>query len=96
MLPPDQGAEFHQLWNEFVAGTTAEAAFAAAVDGLQPLLNHLVSGTSEDQDVLLSRQDVLHRKQSIAASSQALWDVAQEVIEASTKRGLYLSEPHSD
>jgi putative hydrolase of HD superfamily len=96
LLPPDQAAEFHQVWDEFVAATTPEATFAAAVDGLQPLLNHLMSGSSEAQDGLLARRDVLQRKQYIAASSHVLWNIAQEVIEASTKRGLYLSDPRDD
>lgn len=93
LLPEDQAAEFHHLWNEFVDRTTPDAAFAAAVDGLQPLLNHLVSGTPDAQEDMLSRRDVLRRKQYIEASSEALWNVAQEVIEESTNLGLYRSEP---
>jgi putative hydrolase of HD superfamily len=65
LLPEDQAAEFHHLWNEFVERTTPEAAFAAAVDGLQPLMNHLLSGTPDAQEVLLSRRDVLRRKHYI-------------------------------
>ncbi|HEY0607027.1 MAG TPA: HD domain-containing protein [Herpetosiphonaceae bacterium] len=96
LLPQDQAAEFHQLWNEFVARETAEASFAAAIDGLQPLLNHLLSGTPDDQEDVPSRGDVLRRKQYIAASSSTLWDITQTVIEESTKRGLYRSQPHAD
>ncbi|HEY0735232.1 MAG TPA: HD domain-containing protein [Herpetosiphonaceae bacterium] len=96
LLPEDQAAELHDLWSEFVARETAEAAFAAAIDGLQPLLNHLLSGTPDDQEGVPSRGDVLRRKQYIAASSHTLWDVAQTVIEESTNRGLYRSQPHAD
>lgn len=96
LLPDDQAAEFHQLWHEFVKRATPEAAFAAAIDGLQPLLNHLLSGNPEDQEVLISRADVLRRKQYIEASSHTLWNVAQAVIEESTKRGLYHREPRDD
>jgi putative hydrolase of HD superfamily len=96
LLPSDQAIEFHQLWREFAAGITPEAAFAGAVDGLQPLMNHLLSGSPDAQDVALSRQEVLRRKLYIEASSKALWNVAQEVIEASTNRGLYQSDLHGD
>ncbi|MBV9788018.1 MAG: HD domain-containing protein [Chloroflexi bacterium] len=93
LLPADQAAEFHTLWQEFDARATPEAAFAAAIDGLQPLLNHLLSGDPADQAVLISRADVLRRKQHIETSSHALWNVAQTVIEESTQRGLYHAEP---
>lgn len=96
LLPSDQAAEFHHLWNEFVARDTPEAAFAAALDGLQPLMNHLLSGAPDEQAAVPSRGDVLRRKQHIAASSHALWNVAQTLIEESTRRGLYRSEPHAD
>jgi putative hydrolases of HD superfamily len=96
LLPADQAAEFHHLWNEFVAGATREAAFAGAVDGLQPLMNHLLSGDPGAQDVPLSQHDVLRRKHYIETSSKALWNVAQEVIEASTNRGLYHRDSPDD
>ena len=96
LLPDDQAAEFHQLWHEFDARATSEAAFAAAIDGLQPLLNHLLSGDPAEQEGLLARADVLRRKQHIETSSHTLWNVAQAVIEASTRRGLYHDEPRGD
>ena len=96
LLPADQAAEFHQLWHEFVDRATPEATFAAAIDGLQPLLNHLLSGNPADPAGVLARADVLRRKQYIATSSHALWNVAQAVIEESTERGLYHTEPRDD
>ena len=89
LLPADQAAEFHQLWDAFNARATPEAAFAAALDALQPLLNYLLSGSPEGPDGLLAEQDVLRRKQGIALGSRTLWELAQDVIAASTARGLY-------
>ncbi len=89
LLPPDQAAEFHQLWDAFVDRATPEAAFAAALDALQPLLNYLLSGSPGGPDELLAEQDVLRRKQGIALGSHTLWELAQEVIATSTARGLY-------
>jgi putative hydrolases of HD superfamily len=96
LLPADQAAELHHLWNELVAGVTREAVFAGAIDSLQPLMNHLLSGDPDAQDAPLSQHEVLRRKHSIAASSKALWGLAQEVIEASTNRGLYDRGAHDD
>ncbi len=38
LLPEDQAREFRELWEEFEEGTSAEAAFANAVDRLMPLI----------------------------------------------------------
>ena len=38
LLPEDQGAELRALWEEFEAGTTPEARFAAVLDHMQPVL----------------------------------------------------------
>ena len=38
LLPEDQGAELRALWEEFEAGTTPEARFAAILDHMQPVL----------------------------------------------------------
>ena len=45
LLPPDQTAEFRQLWDEFEAQQTPEARFAMACDRFHPmLLNCLTDG----------------------------------------------------
>jgi putative hydrolase of HD superfamily len=94
LLPADQAAEFHQLWEAFVARATPEAAFAASLDALQPLLNYLLSGSPGEPGDMLAEQDVLRRKQGIAQGSQTLWELAQDVIAASTARGLYAAGLH--
>ena len=38
MLPPDQGEKMRILWDEFEAGETPEARFAAAMDRIQPMM----------------------------------------------------------
>src|SRR5512140_2115137 len=38
MLPPEQGRELRDLWEEFEAEETAEAQFANALDRLEPCL----------------------------------------------------------
>ncbi|MGC9335807.1 MAG: HD domain-containing protein [Anaerolineae bacterium] len=89
LLPDDQAAEFQSLWEEFELRRSPESVYAAAIDALQPLLNHLLAGDAEADESRPSRADVLARKRHIAESSEALWQLAQAVIDASTKQGLY-------
>jgi putative hydrolase of HD superfamily len=89
MLPTDQAAEFRALWDEFAARDTPEARFAAAIDALQPLTNHLLSGMADPAEPAPTRDEVIERKRHIAASSPALWEVAQSIIAASARAGLY-------
>lgn len=45
LLPEEQGREYRALWEEFDARATPDAAYAAAIDRLQPLINnHLTNG----------------------------------------------------
>ena len=88
LLPADQGEELNALWQEFEQRATPEAAFAASIDALQPLSNHLLSGSPDDEE-RPAEQAVLDRKRHIGASSTDLWQLAQILIEESTNKGLY-------
>jgi len=89
LLPEDQSIEFRSLWEEFEARDTAEARFAAAIDALQPLSNHLLTGDADSLESKPSKDEVAQKKRHIAASSEALWTAAREIIETSARRGLY-------
>lgn len=89
LLPEDQAAEFESLWQEFEGRSSPESMYAVAIDGLQPLINHLLTGDAEVDQERPSEADVLARKRHIGESSEALWQLAQSVIEASTEKGLY-------
>jgi putative hydrolases of HD superfamily len=89
LLPSDQAAEFHALHSEFESRNTPESQFAAAIDALQPLTNHLLSGRIEEGEIPPSASDVTDRKARIADSSDSLWTVALDTIRASTEKGLY-------
>jgi putative hydrolases of HD superfamily len=43
LLPTEEAAEYHALWDEFEELTSAEAAFARGIDRLQPLLLNLAN-----------------------------------------------------
>ncbi len=88
-LPTDQQQTFTQLWQEFELGKTPESQFAQAIDALQPLSNHLLTGQFDEKGVQLQKTAVLAKKRHIAAGSQTLWQLAQQIVEQSVKAGLY-------
>jgi len=91
MLPADQAAEFHALWEEFEARQTNEAKFAAALDRLQPNMhNYFTQGASWREHGVTSDR-VIERNQQMAEGSPLLWDYAKSLIEDAVRKG-YLKE----
>lgn len=87
MLPVDQAVEWQELWQEFEAGQTPEAAFANALDRLQPLLLHSrTEGRSWREHGIVSSQ-VYERNRRTKAISAALGELAAELIEAAVAAG---------
>ena len=88
MLPPEQGAWMRRLWEEFEAGSTPEARFAAALDRIQPLmLNYSSHGKSWKEHGTTSAQ-VTARMQPIYHGSEQLGRFAQELIRRATEEGI--------
>lgn len=89
ILPEDQANKLRALWDEFEAGETAEARFAAAVDRVQPaMLNSASGGISwKEHDVTLSK--ALERNGKAALGSEVLWEYEKEhFIMANVEKGL--------
>lgn len=84
----EQGSEFRTLWEEFDAGQTPEAAFAAAMDRLQPLLHNYVTNgyTWKEGDVHASQ--VLTRNTPVKTAAPALWEAVEAIINDSVKKGI--------
>jgi putative hydrolases of HD superfamily len=95
LLPPDQAVEFHDLWQEFEARTTAEAQFAHALDRLIPLLQnyHGGGGTWVEYQTTLDR--VLRRSGPIGDGSATLWAFVQTLLDDAIARGLIGPAPAS-
>ncbi|PYI55947.1 DUF309 domain-containing protein [Paenibacillus flagellatus] len=92
LLPDDQRDEFQALWEEFEARATAEAAFAAAVDRLQPMLfNYENEGQSWKEHGITSDR-VLARNRQIGEGSETLWRYAERMIVEAEKRGFFSNE----
>lgn len=89
LLPSPHREEFIAIWLEFEAKNTPEARYAASIDALQPLLNHLITANDNENPNKMSRSRVLNKKAFIGEVSAELWMVAQEIIDKSVTKGLY-------
>jgi putative hydrolase of HD superfamily len=87
LLPENQKDEYVKLWHEFESRSTDEARFASAIDGIQPLLNHVVTGNFADGVIPLEK--VRAAKMYISEFTPKLWDLVEELIEESVGKGLY-------
>ena len=91
-LPLDQQDSFLELWQEFETGISVEAKYARVLDALVPLLNHLEVAQPHDNPHGLTKSQVIAKKSFIQEISETLWELAQEVIDKSVAKGLYLDE----
>ena len=87
LLPNDQKEEYLNLWKEFENCNSEEARFASAIDGIQPLLNHLVTGRVEDGKIPV--ESVRSKKKYINEYAPKLWKLVEELIDESVSKGLY-------
>lgn len=87
LLPPEQGQELRQLWDEFEAQATVTAQFAAALDRIQPLLHNRQTqgGTWRIHNITYDR--VMKRMQPIAVGTPDLWEFVQQTIETCVAEG---------
>jgi len=87
LLPPDQGAELRALWEEFERADTPDAAFAVALDRLQPLLvNHHGGGGSWTRHGI-TRAQVLARMAPIERALPSLWAEVLRMVDENCRKG---------
>lgn len=89
LLPSNQSNEFNDLWNEFEKEETKEAKFAKALDALQPVINHYLTGKENTNPHNLTKEMIIARKKFIKESSKELWEIAKRFVEKSVEKGLY-------
>lgn len=87
MLPEDQAERFRALWEEFEAGRTPEARFAAAVDRLQPLLHNLLTEGQSWRHHGVELDQVLKRNRSMEQGAPRLWRRVRSLLERAVRRG---------
>ena len=96
MLPDDQAERMRALWNEFEAGETPEARFAAALDRFQPLLhNYRTRGKAWIEHGINSGQ-VMRRCSPIGDGSEELWRAARALIMDAVEQGYLAAGPGAE
>lgn len=78
LLPGDQGAALRALWEEFEAAATPEAAFAHAMDNLQPTMLNAATGGIAWAEHRTTLSDCLRRHEGTRAGSAVLYDFCKE------------------
>lgn len=87
LLPPDQGSELREIWDEFEARETPEARYAYALDRLQPLLlNVATEGVAWREHGVRSHQ-VLDMNRPMGEGAPTLWERARTLIEQAMEKG---------
>lgn len=92
LLPEDQRDRFLSLWREFEKRDTATARFAAALDNMQPVINHFVSDGCGIRGHQLTVRQVIEKKAFIGDVSPSLWEYTRETIAKSERAGFYAPE----
>ncbi|MEO5511670.1 MAG: HD domain-containing protein [Longimicrobiales bacterium] len=89
LLPDDQAGRLRAHWVEFEAGVTAEAAFANALDRLQPLLLVRYARDREWSLRAKTREQVLGRMSPVEHGAPGLWPIVTELIEDAFTSGRF-------
>lgn len=87
ILPEDQAGEMRKIWEEFEAGITPEAKFAAALDHIQPImLNDITDGRAwREHGVAMSQ--VIDRNSDTHLGSETLWRHTKSLVEKNRDLG---------
>jgi putative hydrolase of HD superfamily len=87
LLPGNQKEEYLNFWIEFEDRSSDEAKFAAVIDGIQPLLNHVITGNADDG--VIPAEEVRSKKEYIKKFAPILRGLVEAVIDESEGIGLY-------
>lgn len=87
LLPEAETDEYIELWLAFEAKETEEAKFAAVIDSIQPLLNHLL--TADPTQLSVPEALVREKKAHIESFAPSLWPVVEHLIGQGVENGLY-------
>jgi putative hydrolase of HD superfamily len=90
LLPANQCEEFVALWEEFEKRETPDALFAAALDNMQPLMNHYASEHRGIKNCSVRASDVYEKKKFIQKASKQMWEASKELIRKCEENGLFV------
>ncbi|GAB4183336.1 MAG: HD domain-containing protein [Coleofasciculaceae cyanobacterium] len=91
LLPPEQGKELLNIWQEFEAFETATARFAVALDRLQPLLQNQQNQGGTWRIHGITKNQVMQRMAPVKEVSPTLGLLVEEIIEECIAAG-YLNK----
>lgn len=81
ILPSPEGDALLALWREFEGAETADAAFAKALDRVQPLVANVATGGGTWEENRLTLDQVLSRYgPTIARGSPRLWEACEALV----------------
>ncbi|MGI6664556.1 MAG: HD domain-containing protein [Christensenellaceae bacterium] len=90
ILPEDQCSVYAALWQEFEAGETPEAHYAAAIDRIQPFINNVMTNGHTWKIGNVKKEQIYARMAPVRSYLPALWPYVTENVEA------YFSEKEED
>lgn len=91
LLPPEQGKELQDIWQEFETIETATARFAVALDRLQPLLQNQQNQGGTWRIHGITKNQVMQRMAPVKEVSSTLWLLVEQIIEECIAAG-YLNK----
>lgn len=89
VLPQNMGSRIRALWEEFDKESTNEAAFAAALDRLQPLLNNFMTDGYTWREGAVERKSVEKRTDLIKRAIPRAAALLNEILDDSEKKGFF-------
>jgi putative hydrolases of HD superfamily len=87
LLPRDQEIQMRSLWEEFETGNSPEARWARSLDRFMPLLHNFHTGGKSWREHGITRPQVRERMRPLQEGSEALWKLAESIIEKAVERG---------
>jgi putative hydrolase of HD superfamily len=93
LLPGDQAASARGLWDEFEERSTSEAAFARALDRLQPMLANMRAGGGTWREHGITADQVLVKVELIEDGSATLGGYARDLVARAVRTGLLAPAP---
>ena len=87
ILPEDQAEYFRRLWDEFEAGITPEAKFAASLDRTQPVILTDKQGGKSWIEHSVTKSQISKRTENINKGSEMLGNFVKEAINRNVKNG---------
>lgn len=88
LLPDEQQAEYRALWDEFEAGNTPEARFAAVMDRIQPLLLNLSRNGLSWQQHGIHLHQVQERNERLCEGSREIHEYIFGLLRDANERGI--------